>query len=175
MCVWMCVCVWGADQMWSMWVKAFSLMHPWCLCVKRKKERTNLEWGCCLCCHSAWCPAQPGRHIGPGNENVFSHWGEEGSELVNLSGRSDTSSQCWQSVWCHTYRLCPSPSCNFFLSSSPPPMSRWIFSHSLTLKTLLTATVTVSKWGKCVRCVRDVIFRAPGSARQPVWTDNKKE
>lgn len=107
--VFVCVCGGVADQMWYMWVKVFSLMHPWCLSVKHKKEGTNLEWGCCFCCHSTWCPAQLGRHIGPGNENVVSHWGEEGSELVNLSGRSDTSSQCWQSVWCHTSRLCPPP------------------------------------------------------------------
>lgn len=40
-----------------------------------------------------------------GNENVASRRGEEGSEPVNLSGRSGTSSQYSQSAWCHTSKL----------------------------------------------------------------------
>lgn len=91
-------------------------------------------------------------------------WGGGGSETVNLSGRSDTSSQCWQSVRCHTSRLYPPP--QLLVLQSSPFTSRWIFSRSPTLKTLLTATVRASKWGKCVRRVCDVVFRAAGYAGQ---------
>lgn len=109
--------------------------------------------------------AGPTYQAGRWERRPSSGWGG-GSETVNLSGRSDTSNQCWQSVRCHTSRLYPAPSRDSLSSSPPPFTSRWIFSHSQTLKTLLTATARASKWGKCVRHVCDVVFRAGGYAGQ---------
>lgn len=147
------------------------------LCVKHKKGTKVLN-GCkvfVLPLHViSRPPPHPGRHIRLGNENVVSRRGEEGSEPVNLSGRSDTSSQCWQSAWCHTSQLCPSllPQLLFLQSYPTPPHHHYrpcraeYFHVPWLSKTLLTATVRASKWGKCVRWVCDVVFKAPGYAEQ---------
>ena len=114
-------------------------------------------------------------------ESVMSHRTEARLVPVNLSGRPDTSA---------TQRLAASVALHFqaptlfFLSSCPPPTaSRWIFSHSLTLKALLTAPATASERASRVRkmCVLYVWcgfsssgLRQPQCTRQPMWTDAQK-
>lgn len=76
-----------------------------------------------------------------------------------------------------------------FLSRTPHPLCHPLIHVALNIFTFpdspakkkkkhtLTATVRASKWGKCVRRVCDVVFKAPGYTKQamPVWTDNKKK
>lgn len=157
----------NSTMLWCMWVKVlFFLVYACCLCVKHQNGERVLNGGVVWAATPHDVPRSRADISGRAMRTPSLIGSGGGSETVNLSGRSDTSSQCWQSVRCHTSRLCPPPSRNSLSSSPPPFTSRWIFSRSPTLKTLLTATVRASKWRKCVRRVCDVVFRAAGYAGQ---------
>lgn len=127
------------------------------------------------------------RHIKLGDESresVISHLTEGRLVPVNLSGWPDASASPGSLCGVALPRS-PSPLAPPLHPASPflqsyPPASHWIFSHSLTLKALLTATARERQSEENVCAVRVMWVlssrqRQSDGARQPMWIDNKKK
>lgn len=170
-----------------------SLMHA-CFCVWRiKKGNPPPENNCRLCCHSIWCPTQQ-RVKHPACEpwkNDISNWAtraEKVSSHIQPRGGwcllTFQDGQTHQSVWRrtskvpHTHRYSPPPSLPPFFSLTPR-FSLNIVTFPDSESTVNSDSERASKWGKCVRCMCDVVLSSRQSqsegARQPMWIDNKKK
>lgn len=85
-------------------------------------------------------------------ERVSCHIGRRGGWCL-LTFKDGQTSQPTLAVCVVSHFQSSTPSPPNLSSLVLPPASRWIFSHSLTLKTLLTARATVREWGRCVCAV----------------------
>lgn len=146
-------------------VSVCPLTHA-CLCVQHTKGGKNLE-------NKVLFTKKRKRKIPPVNreKNDILKWAMTAERLrggQSCSERPETLRQHWQAVWCRPSKPCPHPS-PILISLVLHLMSHWIFSHSPTLKTLLTATVRErqSEENECSVCVM-WFFWAPGYANQTV-------
>lgn len=128
----------------------------------------NRKWKIPRLALSSWTVKE--RHIKLGvesGESVMSHRTEGRLVPVNLSGWPDTSANAG-SLCGVALPSSPHPHTPPSFSLVLPPASRWIFSHSLTPKTLLTARATArereSEENVCA-CMCDVVW-APGYANR---------